>query len=383
MAVTRARSQLLVTAVSDADQVPSRFLAELAGTAEELPVAPATGGQNAGRRGLALPALVADLRRALVSPSVEPAVAGAAARQLARLARAGVPGAHPRDWHGLGELSSAAPPVADGVAVTVSPSTVESLTDCALRTVLERAGGRSADPTQAQIEGVVVHALAHGLAQGEAVPALRGRIEEFLTDQQLPPWQLARARRVIGAMLESVVQWQAATHPPRRLVGSELDVTAVLPGTRPGEHPVRLAGRVDWLSEGPDGALIVTDFKTGASVPTREQATGHAQLATYQVALAHAEEPGSTGPTGSAPAGPRPETRVGGAELVFLRFPRARTLPQPPLGTDGIARWATTIRTAAQQLAGARVAARENARCERCPVRASCPLQADGRQVTR
>lgn len=399
VATTRARHHLIAAGISDADQVPSRFLAELAGSDGELPVVPATARRAGTRRGLVLSELIADLRRAVIDPTAEPTATRAAVRQLARLAQAGVPGAHPRDWHGLAETSTADPPVAAGATVTVSPSTVESLTDCALRTVLERAGGRVTDPSQAQVEGVVVHALAHGLAQGGTVSFLRGEVDRFLDGQQLPPWQLARARRVIGAMLDSALDWRASTHPPRRLVGSEVEVTAVLPGTEPGDHPVRVAGRIDWLSELPDGALLVTDFKTGASVPTREKAAGHAQLATYQVALAHGG-PAAAAPTpatlsaaaGQLTDGPEPgppsvdarrENRVGGAELVFLRFPRVRTLPQPALGPEQLGEWSTTIRTAAQQLARPQVWARENARCERCPVRASCPLQADGRQVTR
>ena len=385
VAATRARRHLIASGISDADRVPSRFLTELAAADEELPVVPATARTVDGRRGLVLPDLIADLRRATADPATEPAVARAAARQLARLAQAGVPGAHPRDWYGLADLSTSAPPVAAGATVTVSPSTVESLTECALRTVLERSGGRPTDPTQAQVEGVVVHALAHALAQGGSVSFLRGEIDRFLDGQQLPPWQLARAHRVIGAMLDSALDWRAATHPPRRLIGSELEVGAVLPGAEPGEHPVRVVGRIDWLAEQPDGALVVTDFKTGAAVPTREKALTHAQLATYQVALTHGAPASPAFPDGAPPdhSSPGQTSRIGGAELVFLRFPKVRTLTQPALGAEQIGEWTSTIRTAAQQLGQPQVQARENARCARCPVRGSCPLQSDGRQVSR
>ena len=104
-----------------------------------------TEQDGSARRGLHLTDLVAELRRAVTDPTVPERTSMAAATQLARLASAGVVGAHPRDWYGLADLSSIGPAIPDDRPVTVSPSTVENLTRCALRGVLERRGARQHD----------------------------------------------------------------------------------------------------------------------------------------------------------------------------------------------------------------------------------------------
>ena len=106
VAVTRARRQLIVTAVggADAEERPSRFLAELAG--DDIEPEQVTGP---GRRWLSLPALTAELRRAAADGALSGPVRRAAAAQLARLAAAGVRGASPRHWYALTELSTSGP----------------------------------------------------------------------------------------------------------------------------------------------------------------------------------------------------------------------------------------------------------------------------------
>ncbi len=91
VAATRARKLLVVTASGgdEQDQRPSRFLAELAGDDIEIERA------SAATRWLSLPALVADLRRTASDPGKPDPLRRAAARQLARLADAGVRGADP------------------------------------------------------------------------------------------------------------------------------------------------------------------------------------------------------------------------------------------------------------------------------------------------
>ncbi len=359
VAVTRARSRLVCTAVSDQDTVPSRFLGELTGTEVELDLG---AFDTATPRPLQLSSLVAELRRACTDPG--PDRAQAAARQLARLAAAGVPGADPADWHGLAELSTDAAPLAIGATIRVSPSTVESLVGCALRAALEGSGGRRVEPTANQVEGVVVHALAAGLAAGLDRDDLVTEIEHLVDRLAVSPWQRGRARRVLTHMVDTAVAWKANTHPPRTLIGSELGVDVTFVGTD-DQHPVQLTGRMDWLSRQPDGSVLVTDFKTAAGVPTRAAVQSNAQLASYQVALARSGE------------------RPGGAELVFLRPESPKTIPQSALSAQDQHEWAEVLVSVAQQLAWPTVTATENPRCERCPVRGCCPVQPDGRQVTR
>jgi hypothetical protein len=107
VAVSRARRHLLVTAVRSDDLMPSAFLdlidPESPDGAEELrPLAEVP-------RTMTLPALVAELRSVTVDPQAAGDRRAAAARQLARLAAAGVPGAHPQEWYGLAPVSVQGP----------------------------------------------------------------------------------------------------------------------------------------------------------------------------------------------------------------------------------------------------------------------------------
>ncbi|MEP6560031.1 MAG: ATP-dependent DNA helicase, partial [Nakamurella sp.] len=291
VAVTRARFRVIATCVADQDTVPSRFLHELAGTEDELPAGWPAELDGGRRRSLNLTALVAELRRAVSDESVSDATTTLAAQQLARLAAAGVLGAHPRDWYGLADLSSDRPPIADGASVAVSPSAVESLTVCALRAVLERRGARGAT-SQQQIEGIVVHALVDGLAKGVGRPELLSEMERFLALQtQLPPWLLARTRRALKGMLTAAEAWIMDLPPDREMAGSEVKLSVRVPAAegadadRSTEREVRLEGRADRLDRAPDGSLIVVDFKTAATVPSKASVAENAQLAVYQLAI--------------------------------------------------------------------------------------------------
>ncbi len=391
VACTRARTTLIATGVANQDEVPSRFLQELSGLDADLPVtqdASPSARRRSDGRGLHLTDLLADLRRAVTDPATSEVEALSAATHLAQLAAAGVSGAHPDDWYGLATSSTERPPIATGAEIRISPSLVESLNTCALRALLERRGGQTA-PGQAQIEGIVVHAMASGLASGVPETVLRAEIDAFLgTQDGVPPWQLDRTRRGLLAMLSAAQVWVQENHPPRRLIGSELALDVLIPpaGAASDEpHPVRLTGRVDWLSALPDGTVVITDFKTGAKVPTKAEGQSNPQLASYQAAISLGAFADRT-PVDGTPdgGGPSPEPlRPGGAELVYLRSGRPKVLQQDKLTTESTAQWLGSIRNAAVHLASATASAQENQRCERCPVRTSCPLQNEGRQVTR
>ncbi|HSK26867.1 MAG TPA: ATP-dependent helicase, partial [Jiangellales bacterium] len=99
VAATRARRRLVVTAVVSEEEEPSRFLDEIDPVVDgERPLLPV-------RRGLDLPGLVAELRRGVVDATSAPDRRADAARHLARLAGAGVPGAAPGHWYALLPLS--------------------------------------------------------------------------------------------------------------------------------------------------------------------------------------------------------------------------------------------------------------------------------------
>ncbi len=360
VAVTRARRALVVTAVggADAEERPSRFLAELAG--DDIEPEQVTGP---GRRWLSLPALTAELRRAAADRGLAMPVRRAAAAQLARLAAAGVRGASPRQWYALTELSGPGP-VTDG-DVRLSPSQVESFTRCGLRWLLESAAGVSS-PSVLRHFGIVIHAAAALAADGADDADITKRIDEAWRHLDFgSAWYSAKQRDQAELMVRKFLDWHRAD--PRELVAVEQELRV-----RVGR--VEITGRVDRLERDADGSAIVVDLKTGSSRPADDELDRHPQLGVYQLAvlLGAFEELGLTQP--------------GGAELVQVGraglTARARVQRQRPLSDDPEPGWAAElVETVADGMSGSVFAARVNPGCRVCPVAACCPVHERGGQV--
>ncbi|GII21091.1 DNA helicase [Planosporangium mesophilum] len=357
VAATRARRHLLVTAVAggDAEEQPSRFLTELAEEIQPEAVPP---------RALTLPALVAELRGAVAAPDSPPARRKAAAAQLARLAAAGVPGAHPDDWWGLPELSDERPIVDPGEPVTVTPSSVDVVQRCSLRWLLERHGGKGR-PSPEQSIGNLVHAAALLAADATVdraalVDYVAGRFDAIELSAR---WLAGRERQRAEAMLDKLLAW--LTENPRRLIAIERDFLVRL-----GDD-LQIRGRVDRLELDDDGRLVVVDLKTGRSTPTAAEVADHPQLAAYQAAIEAGAFDESDEP--------------GGAALVHLGGDRAgaRVQGQAALADTEDPGWARDmVSRTAQAMAASTFSAVRNNKCRVCPVRTSCPISGNGRQVT-
>ncbi|ABP56180.1 ATP-dependent helicase [Salinispora tropica] len=406
VAVTRARRRLMVSAVASAavggddhDEQPSRFLHEL-GVADPPPgggggpdgdARPGEGagsdgdagpGEDAGSddartgalplsrppRALTLASLVAELRTAVTDPSAPVLRRRAAAAELARLAAEGVAGAHPDDWWGLRPLSDERPLVADGEPVRVTPSGMESALRCSLRWLLERHGG-GAPASAAQGVGNLVHAAA--MLAENASSDRRALLDyvaaRFDAIELAARWMVGPEQARAEAMVDKLLRWLATN--PRRLLAIEHEFAVRLDDSR---HPVDLVGRVDRLEVDSDGRLVVVDLKTGKSTAvTAADLTEHPQLGAYQAAV----EAGAFAEFG---------TESGGASLVQLGTgaKEAREQAQPPAGEGPAAGWATAlVRRTAETMAATTFAAVANSKCRVCPVRTSCPVSGQGRQV--
>jgi ATP-dependent exoDNAse (exonuclease V) beta subunit len=363
VAVTRARRLLVVTASGgdERDQRPSRFLAELAGEDIEIERA------GAATRWLSLPALVADLRRTAADPGKQQPLRRAAARQLARLADAGVRGADPRDWYALTELSDAAPIVGDGERVRLSPSHVETFTRCGLRWLLESAVG-AGHPDVLRHLGTVIHAAAQLIAEGATEQQVAGRIDDIWHHLDFGSvWYGTRQRELAEQMVRKFLAWHAAN--PRELLAAEQALKVQV-------GQVEITGRVDRLERDEQGRGVIVDLKTGASSPHEEELDRHPQLGVYQLAvlLGAFERLGVTEP--------------GGAELVQVGkaglTARAKVQRQPALADDPDPGWALALVDAvARGMAGPVYLARVNPGCRTCPVASCCPVHPDGGEVAR
>ncbi|KUI15449.1 ATP-dependent DNA helicase [Mycobacterium sp. GA-1285] len=375
-AMGRARSRLLVTAVDsdgghrplagDGDEslLPSAFCYELSARSDgrDSDIAEPVSAP----RMLAPAALVGRLRAVVCAPDggVDDAARACAATLLARLAAAGVQGADPAQWQSMTPLSSEEPLWSgDSHTVTLSPSTLQTLTDCPLRWLLERHGGADGRDVRSAV-GSLVHALV----------ADAGRSESQMVDELEKIWpklpfesrwyadnELGRHR----AMLATFAQWHAQTRGQLTEVDTEIGIDGLVFDGADGGPDVRVRGRVDRLERDSEGRLVVVDLKTGKSPVTKDDAQNHAQLAMYQLAIAE----GLLG-QGESP---------GGGRLVYLgracaSGPTERA--QDALTPQKHGEWRDTVRAAAVATQGPEFVARINDGCGHCPVRAMCPAQA-------
>ncbi|MFI6027658.1 ATP-dependent helicase [Amycolatopsis magusensis] len=374
VAASRARRTLLVSAVRGEDEQPSRFVDELDEAAPDE--SSADPRLKTGGRSLVLAELVGELRRSVCDAEMETERRQLAARQLAKLAAAGVPGAHPSTWYGVPQPSTEVALFNPGQLVSVSPSTVDILARCPLRWLLERHGGD--DPAQlAAVTGTLVHALAQAAAEGTDDDDLRAALDEAWTRVDAgAPWFSRRERRRVEQMLENFMAWLRTSRAELTSAGNEKDVQVVLPpehGDGEDELLVRLRGRVDRLELDEQGRPVIVDIKTGKTPVTATDAEQHPQLAAYQLAVLL----GAFGDLGTEP---------GGAKLVYVAKANKKTgateRQQAPLDEETGPTWLDLVRRAAGSAAGPGFEARENADCPRCPARGSCPVRPEGRQVT-
>ncbi|MGW6334570.1 PD-(D/E)XK nuclease family protein [Nocardia rhamnosiphila] len=377
VACSRARRSLLVTAVEsvtgERDLVPSRFLSELLGgdTGGEpgaLPVA------EPGRV-LALHALIAELRAVVCDPGAGDERRRRAARQLARLALAGIPGTAPDDWYGVPGLSSTETLWDDDAPIALSPSTVELLRTCPLRWALERNGGSDGENPYA-VKGTLVHTLVQALAG--RVPLDQVRAELARSWSGIDPetsWYSRQELRRTEAMLDAFVAWVRTTRGELTQAGIEVPVDCVLPAPGDDTPEVRIRGRIDRLERDAAGRFVIVDVKTGKNPVSEADAAQHAQLATYQVAAA-------AGALEESAGDPEP----GGARLVYVGLPAAggvaKERVQPALDAEALETWRETIHAAAASTEGPGFLAIRNEGCRHCAVKNSCPVQDAGRQVT-
>jgi superfamily I DNA/RNA helicase/RecB family exonuclease len=378
-AMGRARKRLLVTAIdgesrdgSDAGgeaALPSPFIFEIAQWA--------SGNANSELVPVTMPrvlsatAVVGRLRGVVCAPqgALSEDVRSCAATQLARLARAGVPGAGPAGWYGMTPVSTAEPlwggnehgaEHSNEHTVTLTPSTLQTLTDCPLRWLAERHGGTDARDLRSTV-GSVVHALIAEPASSES--QLLTALERAW--QQLPfesRWYSANELIRHRAMIQTFLGWRAQTRRELTEVGVEVDVDAVLARQSDDTVGVRLRGRVDRIERDGAGRLVIVDVKTGKTPVSKDDAQRHAQLAMYQLAVAE----------GVVPHGDEP----GGARLVYVGRTGAggaTEREQDPLTTETRAQWRSLVRQAAAATAGPQFVARINDGCSHCPLRPNCP----------
>ncbi len=384
VATSRATVQLLVTAVNapESDEVrePSRFIDELAEThgvaidhVEGEGDATLTEPEALGHRLLSVPALVAELRRTVADPGELGSRRRQAARQLNRLATAGIPGADPAEWLALREPSTDAELVPPG-QVRLSPSRIEALMNCPLRAVLDRLDSEDETPI-AMLRGTLVHAFAEAVARGaDAVRATEMITEAYMDLANVPSWSHKITEDAFRRTLDRTHTWLLTSRATFELVGIETEVSVNL------SDEVSISGRMDRLERNASGELVVVDLKTGRQAAVQKEMGEHAQLSAYQLALSRGVLHGDR--IEDPLSGETPEP-VGGGVLVYPAHEAKgiTTRDQAPKSQEELDEFAALLPELAHLRRGPNLLARVNPSCGNCPVKSLCPVQPEGRLI--
>ena len=275
-AMTRARRRVVWTAtdagVDQGEMRPSRFL--LAAAGDETPGPPKTVEQEP----ITLLEAEAALRRDLLD---------AAAPTPRRLAAARVLGSPALPWWDPATFAGAVLPGPDrpvlGETFRLSPSQAVSYQGCPRRYVLERRL-RLGDSTSPHAHfGELTHevleiAEREIIGTGERHAALT-RVLEIAdevwerADFGSPELNDAWKKKAVEMFTKLYERWPGKGEP----VEVEIGVESELGG-------VRWVGRIDRLEKSNEGFRVV-DYKTGTTVPTRDEAAESVQLAFYALAV--------------------------------------------------------------------------------------------------
>ncbi|ALC05236.1 hypothetical protein CDES_03920 [Corynebacterium deserti GIMN1.010] len=377
LATTRATESLLVTAVNspDSDEVrePSRFLDLLRqpiAVAADSDTSEIAEPEEIGHRLLSIPALVAELRRVVNDPS--DLRRKQAARQLSRLAEAGVPGADPAEWASIREPSTQETMV-DG-RVSLSPSRIEKLLNCPLRAVLERFDSEEETPI-AMLRGTLVHAYAEAVAGGVDPQLAEDKVTAaFMEVANEPSWARDRSENAFRRILTRTHTWLQTSRADFTELGTEMDIAVTIDDT------VSIRGRMDRLERNKDGELVVVDLKTGKTAPPAASMSDHAQLFAYQLALSRGVQVNDR--IIDPLPGEIPEP-VGGGLLVFpaTETKAVGTRMQDPKSQEELDEFAALLPGLAEDLRGPTFTARINSECRTCSVKSLCPIQPEGHVI--
>ncbi len=420
-AISRASERLICTAASSADLQPSQFL-DIVAPWEPAPDGTERGNPLQGRpveqvsRPMTLRSLVAELRQvseaesaqaqaqaqtkaqaharsaAQTQAQAQAQTAAEAARMLAVLAAAGVPGAAPASWWGLAPLSSTAPIVPPDEPVKVSPSKVEAVLKSPLNWFVQAAGGEAATDFARSL-GTLVHSIAQELPDAAGHEYLAELQRRWPVLGMKENWEgkldFKRAEEMVRKLAQYVVQMRTEG---RSLLAVEEDFSvclgaaadeALLPG---GDGPqtevhraIILRGQVDRLEIDAEGNLVIIDLKTGRRKPKAAELAEHPQLGAYQAAVAAGAF--------AALAGVGRGAQAGGARLAQLGDGTKGLNVQEQEALSPRADWATPlVRKAAGLMSGAIFEAIHDpgsgSTNGSCPVPEICPLCSAGKQIT-
>lgn len=332
LAVSRARDRVVLSCVSDDDRQPSPFLALVPGGPGAVPLLPSRSAP------LTLRGATGRLRRILTDQATPDATRAAAASSLAELARHGVPGADPGDWHGLAAPTTTAPLFGEG-PVPVSPSKLRRFEESPLDWFLETVAGTR--PTTAMGVGTILHWAMESATDPDADAlwaAVESRWAELVFES---PWLAEQQRRAARVLVDGLADYL------RDRAAAGVELVAAEGRFRFDLDRARVSGAIDRVERAGDGGVAIVDLKTGAPVTSADEIARHPQLGIYQLAYAEGLLDGALDG----------DHHAAGARLLFVRSgvggSRYREAVQPALDDAALEGFRDRIRQAAIGMAAA------------------------------
>lgn len=282
-AASRARREVVATAIANEDNQPSAFLRLLPD-----PEAPELA-QN--RYPLSLRGMVGRLRRDLTGlivaqgDEVTGRRAHDAAATLARLADEKVAGAHPDEWYGIVPPSTILglnePGDADGEGdgpVHVSPSKMSAFEACPLHWLIGQVGG--GDSNTAANLGTIIHKVMEDATEVTPEALWRGVDERWGELEFDAEWQSRVAKLDARALTDRLASYLGDfDRSGGTLLSAEGRFSFAV-------GDAVLSGTVDRVEQLSDGRAVIVDLKTGKGDPLNDAGVAdHPQLGAYQLAF--------------------------------------------------------------------------------------------------
>jgi len=330
LAVSRARDRVVLASVVNDDEARSRLVDLLPPDAPVL-----TDGSPLTLRGT-----TGRLRRILTSRTADARTRAAAASTLAHLAREGVPGAHPGEWHGLVPPSTEAR-LFEGMPVPISPSRLERFEESPLDWFLETVGGSSS--TTLMDVGTILH-WAMETAPSPDADAVWSRVERRWGELVFEsPWLAEHHRRAARVLAQGIAAYLGDFEASGgTVVGAEKEFRLEV-------DRAEVRGTIDRVERARDGSVVIVDLKTGNPETSQKKIDQAAQLAAYQLAYREGRLDDVLEELG--------EHRPGGAKLLYVKSgvggKRYREGVQAPLDDDALEGFRERIRRVAIGMAAA------------------------------
>ena len=353
VALSRASEKMFITAVLQEDNQPSSYFDKFAGEQTQI---------TQTQRAITQPALVATLR-SIANKSSNKEELDFAIRALKTLEVNGVSAANPKNWVGAINLSTQLPVVTNEEVLRISPSSLESFTECSLKWLLEQSGGKDADST-AQVLGTAIHVITAQLKEQPdlTLDQLEAKLKGAwsLIDMNkgwIKDYEYRRAAEMLGKFFK----WNLENK--NTLVGVEERFEFTL-------GSAIVSGSIDRIELTAENKYYIVDLKTGATAISHENARENKQLQSYQLAVVN-----------DGFKNKLDHQEVSGAELIFVGdFKAKEAKPRQQEKIDSKAVTDELIQISAG-MSDKTFTATINERCRSCAVKSSCPIQPQGRSV--